>query len=116
MACEKTTALVKELIASGTCCAGLKAAGEKWLASVGTDGQKAAAEALLAELKEDVCSVDDVIGFFGSDAGKNYFGVEKANELLKTAQDAKAAGGKYCICPACQTGSKLLENPDGLYA
>ena len=116
MACEKTFALVKEIIAASSCCAELKAAGEKWLASVGTDGQKAAAEALLAELKEDVSSVDDVIRFFGSDAGKGYFGAEKAAELLKIAQDAKAAGGKYCICDACQKGAKLLEAPEGLFA
>ena len=116
MACEKTIALVKEILAAPSCCAELKAAGEKWLAAVGTDGQKAAAEALLAELKEDVSGIDDVIGFFGSDAGKGYFGAEKAAELLKIAQDAKAAGGKYCICDACQKGSKLIENPDGLFA
>ena len=110
MACEKTIALVKEILAAPSCCAELKAAGEKWLAAVGTDGQKAAAEALLAEL------IDDVIGFFGSEAGKGYFGAEKAAQLLKAAQDAKAAGGKYCICDACQKGAKLIENPDGLFA
>ena len=103
MACEKTIALVKEVLAAPSCCAELKAAGEKWLASVGTGEQKAAADALLAELKEDVSSIDGVIGFFGSEAGKGYFGAEKAAQLLKAAQDAKAAGGKYCICGACHT-------------
>ena len=116
MACEKTIALVKEVLAAPSCCAELKAAGEKWLASVGTGEQKAAADALLAELKEDVSSIDGVIGFFGSEAGKGYFGAEKAAQLLKAAQDAKAAGGKYCICDACQKGAKLIENPDGLFA
>jgi len=116
MACEKTIVLVNEIMEAPSCCADLKAACEAWLAKVGTDGQKAAADALLAELKEDVSSVDSVIGFFGSDAGKGYFGVEKAAELLKSAQEAKAAGGKYCICDACQKGAKLIENPEGLYA
>ncbi len=116
MACEKTVALVKEMMAASSCCADLKAAARAWLDSVGTDGQKAAAEALLAELKEDVNGIDEVIGFFGSEAGKGYFGAEKAGALLKAAQDAKAAGGKYCICDACQAGAKLIENPDGLFA
>ena len=89
MACEKTIALVKEILAAPSCC---------------------------AELKEDVNGIDDVIGFFGSEAGKGYFGAEKAAQLLKAAQDAKAAGGKYCICDACQKGAKLIENPDGLFA
>ena len=40
MACEKTIALVKEVLAAPSCCAELKAAGEKWLASVGTGEQK----------------------------------------------------------------------------
>ncbi len=116
MACEKTVACVKNLAAAPSCCAELKAAARAWLDAVGTAGQKAAAEALLAELKEDVNGIDDVIGFFGSEAGKGYFGEEKADALLKAAKDAKAAGGKYCICDACQFGSKLIENPDGLFA
>ena len=116
MACEKTISLVKEVIAAPSCCSELKAAAEAWLSSVGTNAQKGAAEKLLAELKEDVNSIDDVIGFFGSDAGKGYFGAEKAAELLKAAQEAKAAGGKYCICAACQAGSKLIEAPEGLFA
>lgn len=116
MACEKTIALVKEIMAAPSCCADLKEAAGAWLAAVGTAGQKAAAEKLLAELKEDVSDIDHVIGFFGSEAGKGYFGVEKAAALLKAAQDAKAAGGKYCICEACQKGAQVLENPDGLFA
>ena len=47
--------------------------------------------------------------FFGSEAGKSTFGEEMAASLEKKAKEVKQAGGKYCFCPACTAGVKLLE-------
>ena len=102
----------KTLIAAPSCCQPLKAAAQAWIDAVGTAGEKAAADALLAELKEDVCTIDDVIPFFESPRAVQYFGEEKAKELAAVAHKTKADGGKWCICAACAAGAKLLENSD----
>lgn len=52
---------VKEMIAAPSCCQELKDAGQKWLDAAGTENAKAAADALAKEIKEDICTVDDVI-------------------------------------------------------
>ena len=100
----------KTLIAAPSCCPPLKAVAQAWLDAVGTDGEKAAAEAFLKELKEDVCTIDDVIPFFESPRAVQYFGEEKAKELAAAARKTKADGGKWCICAACAAGAKLIEN------
>lgn len=103
---------VKELMAAPSCCEPLKTAAQAWLDAAGTAGEKAAADALLAELKNDVCTIDDVIPFFESPRAAQYFGEEKAKELAAFARKTKAEGGKWCICAACAAGSKLLENAE----
>ena len=55
-------------------------------------------------------SIDGLIGFAGSEHAKHIFGEEGAQKLLAHAQEVKAAGGKYCDCPACAAGAVLLEN------
>jgi hypothetical protein len=90
------------------------AAGEAYLKAVGTDGERAAAEALLKELAEDVTSVDDLIALTESEHGVKIFGADGAKALKEQAEKAKAAGGKYCVCPACQAGGALLDNREAL--
>lgn len=101
---------VNGLIAAPSCCPEAKAAGEAYLAAIGTDGQKAAADALIAELEEDVCSIEGLIEFTGSDFGKKVFGEEGAKKMNADAKAAKEKGERYCICPACQAGGKLLDS------
>lgn len=102
----------KEVIAAPSCCAELKEAAQNWIDAVGTDGEKKAAEVLIAELKEDVMPIDPTIEFFGSDAAAGIFGAEKAAELEAHAKEVKAAGGEYCDCPACSAGKAILDNQD----
>ena len=45
---------VKTMIAAPSCCQELKDAGQKWLDAVGTAGEAAAWNALLAEAREDI--------------------------------------------------------------
>ena len=83
----------KAMIAAPSCCQDLKTVAQAWIDAVGTAGEKAAADALLAELKEDVCTIDDVIPFFESPRAVQYFGEAKAKELAAFAHKVKADGG-----------------------
>ena len=103
---------VKTMIAAPSCCQDLKPIAQAWIDAVGTAGEKEAADALLTELKEDVCTIDEVIPFFESSLAVQYFGEEKAKELAALARKVKADGGKWCICAACTAGAKLLENAE----
>ena len=64
---EERIAKVQEMIDAPSCCADLKEAGKAYLAAVGTDKEAEAQAALVAEMKEDVCAIDDVMAFFASE-------------------------------------------------
>ena len=102
----------KAMVVAPSCCQDLKTVAQAWIDSVGTAGEKAAADALLAELKEDVRTIDQLIPFFESSRAVQYFGEAKAKELAALAHKVKADGGKWCFCEACAAGSKLLENAE----
>ena len=101
---------VKEMIAASSCCQELKDAGGAWLNAVGTAGEKAAAEALLAEIKDDVCTLDHTIPFFESEEAVQIFGAEQAKAMAIHARQRKASGAKWCDCPACAACVKIMEN------
>ena len=101
---EETIKTVSEMMQADSCCRELKEAAKEWL------------EALKAEMKEDVCSIDNFIGLCSSPTGKKIFGADQAAAMLKAGQEAKGKGGKYCLCGACQAGGKLLDDPSGLNA
>ena len=107
------TEKVKELVAAPTVYEGAKKAGENYLAAVGTAKQAEAAAALLKELKEDVGDIDGAIAFGSSETGKKILGPGAA-AFVENATKAKAAGEKYCICPACQAGGYILDHADEL--
>ena len=115
MANEAIIAKVKEVMDAYSCCAELKEACRKYLDAVGTDGQKAAAEALIAELKEDVQPLAGVREFFASEAGAQGFGAEQAAKMTAMADEKLAAGETICFCPACQAGHAVLENQEALF-
>lgn len=102
---------VKKTMEAPTCSQEAKDACADYLAAVGTKEEKVKAEALVAELKEDVGDIDGCIAFYESDMAKQFLG-DKLPEALAGAKAAKAAGEKYCVCPACQAGSRVLENAD----
>ena len=94
---------VEAMIAAASCCDELKAAGRKWLDSVGTAEENAAWTALLAEIREDICTLDHTIPF-----GTKIFGAAKARELAAHARERKARGETWCDCPACAAGVRIL--------
>ena len=107
---QEIIAKVNELIAAPSVCAKVKGAAEAYLKAQ----DKASADALVKALEEEVCSVDELIGLCESETGKKLFGAEQAAGMAEAAKKSKAAGGKYCICPACQAGSAVWENREAL--
>lgn len=109
---EELLAKVQAVIDAPSCYAGLREAAKGYLEAVGTAGEKEAAEALLARLREDVQSIDEVISFFASDKARELFGPEQADAMLKQAREVKAKGGDTCFCPACTAGKEILDHGD----
>ena len=102
---EKTAAL----IAAHSCSAEAKTAAEKWLAAVGTAEEAEATKAYIAELEADIMPVDQLIAFANSDAGAQVFGANTAKQIAAHAAEIKAAGAKYCDCPACAACKAILD-------
>ncbi len=65
-------------------------------------------------MKEDIGDIDHTIEFFASDLAANIFGAEQAKAMHAHMVEVKAAGGKYCDCPACVAALKIIENADQL--
>lgn len=106
---EFTIEKVKELMSVSSCCAEAKQAAQSWLDALGTDQEAAQTKALIAELEEDITTVDGLIAFAESEAGAKVFGAEMAKGLAAHGREIKAAGAKYCDCPACAASAAILE-------
>lgn len=105
---------VKDLMNSPSCCAEAKAAAEGWLTAVGTDKEAEQAKKLIAELEMDIMPVDGLIAFAESEAGEKVFGGETAKHIAAHGKEIKAAGAKYCDCPACAAAAAILEKKEEL--
>ena len=99
---------------AASCCAELKAAGENWLNALGTDQEAEQTEKLMAEIEMDIMPVDGLIAFAESPAGAQVFGADHAKEVAAHGKEIKAAGAKYCDCPACAAAEAILEKKDAL--
>lgn len=106
---DKVVAKTKELIAASTCSSEAKAAGLSWLDAVGTDQQAEETKKYIAELEADIIPIDNLISFAGSEQGVKVFGAETAKEVCAHGKEIKAAGAKYCDCPACAAALEILE-------
>lgn len=107
---------VKELMGAHSCCTEAKAAAKAWLDAIGTEKEKECAKALIQELEEDIMPIDQLIAFAGSEAGAQVFGKETAQKVEAHAREIKAAGAKYCDCPACAAAAAILEHKEELLA
>lgn len=105
----------KELIAAPSCSAEAKEAAQAWLAAVGTDKQAEETKKFIAEMEEDIIPIDGLIAFAESDAGAKVFG-DKAKGVAAHGKEIKAAGAKYCDCPACAAVEAILSKKDELLA
>lgn len=103
---------VKEMISAQSCCAEAKAAGQSWLDALGTEHEEEQTRALIAELEQDIVTVDGLIAFAGSEAGAKVFGEEMAGKVKAHGEELKEAGAKYCDCPACAAVAAILEKKE----
>ena len=88
-------------------CPELQGAAKAFLESAEQTGEADPA-ALIAELKEDICSIDDFIGFTQSDFCKSMKGEREAEKMYKAGLEAKAAGAAVCLCPGCTKAAEIL--------
>ena len=79
-----------DLMNAVSCSAEAKKAAEDWLSAVGIDG---------------------LINFAKSEMGAKVFG-ERAKDVLAHAESIKAAGAKFCDCPACTAVAAILTKKD----
>ena len=97
-----------ELIASPTCSKEAADAARAWLDAVGTDRQAEETKKYIAELEADIVPIDGLIQLAESETGIKIFGEEKAKEVACHGKEIKAAGAKFCDCPACSIVSEIL--------
>ena len=110
---EGLVAKTKTLL-EGHAYAPAKEAAQKWLDTLeDAQANAEATKAYVAALEEAVMSVDELIDFAGSDAGKQVFG-DKQDEVLAHAKELKAQGAAHCDCPACTLASEILAQKDYL--
>ena len=107
---EKT----KELMAAESCSQEAKDAAQAWLDALGTPQEGEETKKYIQELEEDVLPIEACIAFSQSEAGIQLFGAELAKMMGAHAREVKAAGGKFCDCPACVAGLAILEKKAAL--
>ena len=107
---------VKAIVAAESACPELKAAANAWLDAAGTDAQEKAANDLIAELKEDILTTDQVIALFESPAAKERWGEAQCEAALKDFRAQKEAGITTCQCPGCAAGQAVLDSQSELFA
>ena len=86
---QEIIAKVNELIAAPSVCAPVKSAAEAYIKAQ----DKASADALVKALAENVNSIDETIGFAGSEMGRQIFGAETAEFMVKKGGDAHEVVG-----------------------
>ena len=102
----------KELMSASTCSSEAKAAAQAWLDAVGTDREAEETKKYVEELEADIMPIDGLIGFAESEHGAQVFGADKAKAVAAHAREIKAAGAKYCDCPACAAVEAILDKKD----
>ena len=110
---EFVAAKTKELLAAHSCCQELKDAANAWLAAVGTDKEAEATKNYIAEMEEDITTIDDLIALTESELGAKIFG-DAAAAVGQQSKDAKAKGAHYCFCDACAACEAMLAKKDEL--
>ena len=100
--------LPQDLLQAPSACKEVKEAAQNYLDAAGTEKEAEAATAYVKELEADIMPIDGLISFASSDMGAQVFGADGAKKILAHAEEIKAAGAKYCDCPACAACEALL--------
>ncbi len=101
-----------EMMEAFSCSAEAKAAGQAWLDAVGTEKETQETRKYIAELEADIMPLDRLIAFAESEDGAKVFGEEKTKEVAAHAREIRAAGAKYCDCPACAAAEAILSKKE----
>lgn len=102
---------INALLAAPSCCADLKEKANQYLAAEG-EAKKAAAEALVKECEEDICSLEDAHSFFVSDRAAAIMGKAEADRLAAHAEKLMAKGVTTCFCNACKAAQAIIDIKD----
>ena len=103
-----------ELIDAPTCSSEAREADKAWLDALGTDAEAAETKKYIDELEADIMPIDTLISFAESEGGSQCFGADAAKNIAAHAKEIKAAGAKYCDCPACVAVAAILEKKESL--
>lgn len=99
-------------MAAPTCSVEAMAAAKSWLEAIGTEREAEETRKYVAELEEDIVTVDGLIAFAESEAGVRVFGADKAKEVATHGRELKAKGVPYCDCPACAAVEAILKKKE----
>lgn len=91
---DEVVRLTKELMEAPSCSSEAKQAAQQWLDSLGTDAQKEQTKLFLAELEEDIVTIDGLIDFAQSEHGISLFGAEAAKNHGSPCQRNQKSGCK----------------------
>lgn len=106
---DYTASKVEEMLAAPSASAETKSAAQAWKDAIARgDNADAATNRMLDAISAHQTTIDNLIGFAGSDTGKKVFGEEGAAKMLAHAEKRKAAGAKFCDCAACRPCHELL--------
>jgi hypothetical protein len=102
------TAKVDEMLAAPSAAEETKKAAQAWKDAIaaGSDADQAT-DALLDAISAHQTTIDGLIAFVGSDAGRKVFG-DAADGMLAHEKERKAAGARFCDCAACKPCHELL--------
>ena len=75
-------------------------------------GRRKRPESMYRSWRRILVTVDQLIAFAESDEGRQVFGAEAAPGVAAHGREIKAAGAKYCDCPACAAAAAILEKKD----
>ena len=107
----------KELMAAPSCSREAKDAAQRWLDAAGTEKEAEETGKYIEELEADIVTVDGLISFAESEIGAKVFGgEEQAKGVAAHGREIKAAGAKYCDCPACAAVEAILAKKDEMLA
>ena len=107
--------LTQDLLQAPSACKEVKEAAQNYLDAAGTEKEADAATAYVKELEADIMPIDGLIAFAESDMGAKIFGAEMAKNVAAYGKDIKAAGAKYCDCPACAACEAILARKEELF-
>ncbi len=99
----------KAMIAAPSCCPELHAVADAWLTSIGKADEHERAENLIAELQEDITTIENLVAFAHSETAAKIFG-DGVEGFRKHADELKANGAKFCDCGACKPAKEILDN------